>query len=148
NVMVLPFELMRDVNSIFSSKLADLVGMPLAEVQTEIAGNFYNQRMSERHLMAIRFERMFPEGTNLAMIGQRLLPASIYEPVRRFVRSGRRLDAPELPGDWAARVAAECAEGNAAIEVRKKIPLRALGYPVEAPHAARSKSGAFGANAA
>jgi hypothetical protein len=148
NVIVLPFELMRDVDSIFARTLADLVGMPLAEVQTHIASNFHNQRMSERHLLAIRFERVFRKGTNLALLGRKLLPAWIYEPVRRFVRSGRRVEPPELPGDWAARVVAECAEGNAAIEARKKIILGALGYPVETPHATRSSSGAFGANAA
>jgi hypothetical protein len=135
NVIVLPFELMRDLNSIFATTLADMIGMPLAELQAKLASNFYNQRMSARRLLAIRFENVFPVGTNLALLGRRLLPLSIYEPVRHFVNSGRRLASPDLPDGWLARVAAECAQGNAAIEARKKVPLRALGYPVEPPEA-------------
>jgi len=131
NVVVLPFELMSDTDSFFATTLADLIGMPLAEVQAKLTSNVYNQRLTQRHLLAVRVQNLLPQGTNLALLGRDLLPSWLYEPIRRFVRSGRRVSSPDLPGDWPARVAAECAQGNAAIETRKKVPLRALGYPVD-----------------
>jgi hypothetical protein len=131
NVVVLPFELMKDENSKFSATLAELLNMPLAAVQSSLK-SVDNQRMSHRHLLALHVQDRLPKGTNLALIGRRLLPSSMYEPIRRFVTSGSRVPSPGLPGGWEDRVAAICARGNAAIEARKAVPLRALGYPVAA----------------
>jgi hypothetical protein len=100
-------------------------------VQAQLKENIENRRMSERHLLALHMQERLFNGTNLAMLGRRVLPLSLYEPVRQFVTGGRRVPSPVLPDEWNARLPALCAHGNTQLEARKKIPLRALGYPVE-----------------
>jgi hypothetical protein len=131
NVIVLPFELMRDKNSLFPASLADLLQMALPAVQMTLNRNIDNQRMSRRHLFALHLQDSLLHGTNLSLLGRRLLPSPIYEPIRRFVTGGARKSGPDFPDGWLARVTEMCARGNAELEARKKIPLRTLGYPVE-----------------
>lgn len=130
NVIVVAFEEIKDEGSAFFRVLADLLNMAVADVTACFRRNFENQRMSGRQLMALRIQDRLPKGTNLAQLGRRLLPASVYEPARRFVTGGGRVASPQLPDRWQRRIAAACAEGNAQLAARKNIPLAALGYPV------------------
>jgi hypothetical protein len=130
NVIVLPFEMIRDENSIFAASIADLLHMSLSTVRARLK-TIDNQRASERHLLALRIQNSLPTGTNLALLGRRSLPKSIYNLFHRFVTGGARVESPALPEIWKTRISALCARGNAAIEARKAIPLRALGYPTE-----------------
>jgi len=131
NVVVLPFELLRDPDSLFAATIADLVGMAPEDVKASLARNVDNQRMSRRHLRALYLQALLPKGTNLALAGRRLLPDPVYAGIRNFVTAGRRMQSPDLPEGWLARIAKQCAPGNAAIEARRRIPLKALGYPAE-----------------
>ncbi|MEA2978774.1 MAG: hypothetical protein QOF09_597 [Alphaproteobacteria bacterium] len=132
NVVVLPFELIRDQNSIFYSRIAELLDVPIDEVQSCVRHNSDNQRMSERQLLALRLQNRMSAGTNLAMLGRRILPMPLYRKIRGVVVGGRRVEAPPLPERWHVRVAAACAPGNSKIEARIGIPLGGLGYPVQA----------------
>jgi len=129
NVVVVPFEEIKDQASGFFRILAGLLAMPLAEVQVRFATNIDNQRMSGRQLLAMRIQDQLPSGTSLAMLGRRLLPKAVYEPVRGFVTGGRRVASPQMPERWRQRVAAACASGNARLASRRNMPLAALGYP-------------------
>ncbi len=131
NVLVLPFELIREENSLFPTALAKLLHMPAAAVQAKLTKTVDNQRMSNRHLLALHVQERLLNGANLAMLGRRLLPQSVYQPIRRLVTGGRRVPSPVLPDEWRVRLPGLCARGNAQLEARKKIPLRQLGYPVE-----------------
>jgi hypothetical protein len=130
NVVVLPFELINDENSIFAATLAELLHMPLSAVQESLRRNVANPRMSQRHLLAVYIQDYLPKGTNLALLGRRWMPRSLYEWVRRFVVGGRRVDSPDLPENWSTRIFELCAHGNTKLAERKNLPLRALGYPV------------------
>ena len=132
NVVVLPFELIRDRESVFYSRISELLDLPIGEVQDCFRKNIDNQRMSERHLLALRLQNRMAAGTNLAMLGRRILPKPLYRKIRDVVVGGRRVEAPSLPERWRARVAAACAPGNSEIEARIGIPLGGLGYPVRA----------------
>jgi hypothetical protein len=129
NVTVLPFEFIKDEDAIFFDRLSELLQMEREEVQRRLE-MAENQRMSRRHMMALRIQHYLPSGTNLALLGRRLLPRPIYEPVRNFVAGGARIGSPELPTRWRERVAAICAVGNSRIAARLNLPLAALGYPV------------------
>ncbi len=129
NVVVLPFEWIKDASSPFVPTLAALLDRPAADVRACLQANVENQRMSGRHLLALRIQDRLPSGTNLAQLGRRLLPPSVYEPARRFVAGGRRVASPDLPEGWRARIAALCGEGNARLAARRALPLAALGYP-------------------
>jgi hypothetical protein len=130
NVVILPSEIMHDDNSTFSTRLAELLHMPPAEVQQTLSRNVTDQRISRRHLMAHRLQDMFPIDVNLASLGRRLLPRSVYGPLRRFISGGGRLAAPPLSEHWHKQIAAQCAEGNSRLAARRGLPLRELGYPV------------------
>lgn len=129
NVVVLPFELIRDENSVFHASVAELLKIPLAAVQASFRQND-NQRMSKRHLMALHIQGVMPTGTNLAQVGRRLLPMTLYSKVRNIVVAGRRLESPPISERWRSRLAAMCGRANAQLEVRTGLPLGALGYPV------------------
>lgn len=131
NVVVVPFEWIRDHLSMFSSRVASLLQMEPSAIQTKLAQNVDNRRMSERHLVALRFQNYLPHGTNLALVGRRHLPPSIYESIRRFVIQGQLVSDPEIPEGWSDRIFELCARGNAQIEARYNISLRSLGYPVQ-----------------
>jgi hypothetical protein len=131
NVVVLPFELLRDPDSVFAATIAELVGMALDDVKASLRRNLDNQRMSRRHLYALYLQGLLPKGTNLALSGRRLLPESVYAMIRDFVTAGGRLQSPDLPEGWLAWITEQCGPGNAAIEARRNIPLKALGYPAE-----------------
>ena len=130
NVVVLPFELINDPESMFARELAVLLDMPLADIQAQLARKVDNQRMSTRHLAAVRLQDMMPAGANLATFGRRMLPQPVYQLGRRIVLGGRRVESPQLTPEWRERIGAMCANGNARLEARKNIPLRGLGYPV------------------
>lgn len=130
NVIVLPFELMGDDSSLFATSLTNLLHLPLAAVQAGLR-KVHNPRMNRRHLFSLRVQNNLPNSTNLALLGRRFLPHSVYAQVRKFVIGGPRVRHPTLPDVWKLRIAELCASGNVQIEARKKIPLRALGYPVE-----------------
>lgn len=130
NVMVLPSEVMHDESSIFQSRLAELLHMPPSAVWESLQQNVADQRVSRRHALAHRIQNVLPMDTNLAMLGRRMLPRPIYEIGRRFVAGGRRIEPPPLSESWRRRIAELCAEGNAKLEARRNLPLRALGYPV------------------
>ncbi len=132
NVVVLPSELMHDVDSFYASGLAALLQIPLATVQDALRRNVADQSVSCRHVWVHRLQHALPVKINLASAGRRFLPAFIYYAVRRFVSGGRRVAAAEVPQQWHTKIAAICAAGNAQLERRKELPLRALGYPVEA----------------
>ncbi len=129
NVVVIPFEFIRDENSAFFTRLAEMLHLPLADVQACLLQNADNRRMSERHLLALRIQAAMPAGTNLAMLGRRLLPMALYQRFRKMVVGGQPLEAT-LSERWRARIAAACARGNAQLEARTGLPLGALGYPV------------------
>lgn len=130
NVVVLPFELISDENSVFHTRLAEMLQLPLADVHACFRQNVDNRRMSKRHLLALYVQGSMPTGTNLATLGRRLLPTPLYQQVRSIVVGGKRLEAPQLSERWCSRVAAACARGNARLEARTGLPLGALGYPV------------------
>ncbi len=130
NVVILPFEQIKDESSPFAPTLAALLDMPAAEVRACLEANVENQRMSGRHLLALRLQDRLPSGTNLARLGRRLMPPSLYEPAHRFVAGGRRVASPALPDRWRTRIAAMCGESNARLAARKALPLAALGYPL------------------
>lgn len=130
HVVVLPFEWISDENAAFAATLADLLRMPLLSVQTSLKMNVANPRMSHRHLFAIYLQNCLPKGANLALMGRRWMPQPLYDLVRGFIVSGRRVESPVLPDGWTARIAALCATGNAALAARRNLPLGALGYPV------------------
>lgn len=67
---------------------------------------------------------------NLAEVGRRLLPHFVYEPFRRFVTGGRRVELPEVPERWLKRIAELCAESNTRLAAQRGLPLRGLGYPM------------------
>jgi hypothetical protein len=129
NLVVLPSELMHEENSLFQRNLASLLHIPLPEIVETLRVNVTDQRISRRHVLAHRIQDMLPPGTNLALLGRRLLPQPIYEPIRRFIEGGSRLGAPELPDEWRQRIAKMCGASNARLEARRKLPLAALGYP-------------------
>jgi hypothetical protein len=129
-VVVLPFELIREENSEFSRRLAELLQMPAPGVQASLSKNLDNQRMSRRQLAALHLQNYLPSGTNLALMGRRILPNSVYLPMRDFARGGNRVKTPHMPESWRDRIVEKCASGNAQIEARKNIPLAILGYPV------------------
>lgn len=130
NVVVLPFELIKDENSRFYTGLAELFGLSVAEVRSCFARNSDNQRMSERHMLALRLQSRMSAGTNLATLGRRLLPMPLYSRVRDIVVGGKRVAPPTLSARWRDRVAAACQLGNAKLAVRTGIDLGQLGYPV------------------
>lgn len=130
NVVVLPSEIMHDENSIYPKRLAELLRMPLPAVQDSLKRNVTDQRVSRRHVLAHRVQDILPVDVNLASLGRRLLPQSLYAVIRRFVTGGGRVDPPALPEGWRKRIAALCAEGNTQLEARRNLPLRSLGYPV------------------
>jgi hypothetical protein len=130
NVVVLPFEQIADENSPFVPTISALLEMPAAEVRACLKTNVENQRMSGRHLLALRFQDRLPGETNLARLGRRLLPLSLYAAARRFVVGGRRISSPALPERWRAEVAAVCGESNARLAKRRVLPLAELGYPI------------------
>jgi len=131
NVVVLPFEWIRDMHSQFSSRLGDLVGMNAPEVNKRITAHSDNQRLSRRHLWALRMQGLLAQGTNLATVGRRILPGPIYQIIRRTVVAGSRVPSPTMPDRWTERLQSICAAGNARIARAKDIPLGSLGYPVE-----------------
>ncbi len=130
NVVVLPFEQIKDESSKFCPTLADSLGISAADVRECLMTNVENQRMSGRHLLALRVQDRLRSGTNLAQLGRRLLPLSVYKPVRCLVTGGRRVPSPALSERWRARVAKACGEGNARLAARRSMPLAALGYPI------------------
>jgi hypothetical protein len=136
NVVVVPFEQIKDEGSAFFRVLADLLDMSPADVNACFQTNVDNQRMSGRQLLALHIQDRLPSGTNLARLGRRVLPPAVYEPARRFVTGGRRVTSPQFSDRWQARIAATCAQGNARLALRKNIPLAALGYPF-APESGR-----------
>jgi hypothetical protein len=129
NVLVVPFEQIKDKDSACFRVLAGLLNTPFAEVQACFTANVDNQRMSNRHLLTLHIQSRLPSGTNLAELGQGLLPQAVYEWTRRLVTGGRRVPSPELPERWQKRVAAACAQGNVRLATSKNIPLAALSYP-------------------
>jgi hypothetical protein len=136
NVVVVPFEQIKDESSAFFQVLAELLDMSPADVNACFQTNLDNQRMSGRQLLALHIQDRLPSGTNLARLGRRVLPPAVYEPARRFVTGGRRVTSPQFSDHWQARIAATCAQGNARLASRKNIPLAALGYPF-APESGR-----------
>lgn len=132
NVVVLPSELMHEVDSLYARGLAALLQIPLSTVQDALRRNVTDQSVSRRHIWVHRLQHALPMKTNLASLGRRFLPAFLYNAVRGFVSGGRRIAAAEVPERWHGKIAGICAAGNAQLEKRKGLPLRALGYPVEA----------------
>lgn len=130
NVVVLPFELIKNENSLFYSRLAELLGLSIAEVQACFTRNSDNQRMSERHMLALRLQSRMSAGTNLATLGRRLLPMPLYRRLRDLVVGGRRVNPPSLSERWRDRVSIACGPGNAKLAARTGIDLGQLGYPV------------------
>ena len=130
NVIVLPFELIGDENSVFHSRLAEMLDQPLADVQSCFRQNVDNRRMSKRHHLALYVQAAMPAGTNLATLGRQLLPMPLYQRIRGMVVGGRLLETPRLSDRWSSRIAAACARGNAQLEARTGLPLATLGYPV------------------
>jgi hypothetical protein len=130
NVVVLPFEQISGDNSQFFPMLADMLGMAASEVRECFNRNAENQRLSSRHLFALRVQDRLPGGTNLAHLGRRWLSPAVYEPLRRLVTGGRRVASPALPERWNHRIAAAYGPSNARLASRKRIPLAALGYPM------------------
>jgi hypothetical protein len=140
NVIVLPLELIKDKNSLFTSVLGELFHMPAARVRALMDGNVANARLSRRHMFAVQVQNLLPNGTNLALLGRRFMPGPLYDRVRGFVVSGQRVESPEVPEKWRARIFDMCARGNAELQKRKNLPLAELGYPVaESNGAARSQ---------
>jgi hypothetical protein len=131
NVVVLPFELLPDENSVFTQRLAELLHMPQPAVTECLKVRQFNPRQSYRHAALHQIQSALPKGTNFAKLGRRVFPRAIYEPVRRFVAGGRAVAVPELPKRWIKRIAELCARGNAQLEARTGLPLGALGYPVQ-----------------
>jgi hypothetical protein len=131
NVVVLPSELMHDIGSLYASRLAAVLEMPLSVVQEALLRNVTDQRVSQRHILVHRLQHALPRKTNLAMLGRRLLPKFIYNAARRFIAGGQRANAAEVPAHWRMKISSLCAAGNLRIEKRKNLPLGALGYPVE-----------------
>lgn len=131
NVVVLPFELVRDPQSIFYARLAGLVDEQVELVRHVFQKNSDNQRMSRRYLWALRIQGLMAAGTNLATLGRKVLPLPVYQRIRKLVVGGRRLEPPELSQVWHARVAQACAAGNVRLEARTGLPLGTLGYPVQ-----------------
>jgi len=129
NVTVLAFEQIKDASSPVFDRLAGLVQVDRAEVSACFAV-FKNQRMSRRHMLAMRVQGHLPAGTNLAHFGRRVLPEIMYRPIRSFVVSGRRMASPTFSAEWCRRIASACAAGNSRIAVRKSLPLESLGYPI------------------
>jgi hypothetical protein len=132
NVVVLAFESIRQDVTTFARAVSQLLGSAATDVEENLTQSHENVRLSERHRAALRLQNLLPEGSNLALTGRRLLPRSVYIRARNFVVGGRRVDTPELPEDWTNRIAALCAEGNAALARRKRLPLGELGYPMAA----------------
>ncbi len=130
NVIVVPFEQIKDMESGSFRVLAPLLNMSLAELQARFTAGDDNPRMSNRHFLALHIQNRLPSGTNLAEIGRKLLPQAVYARARRLVTGGRRVPSPALPERWQQRVAAACAQGNAWLATSKNIPLAALGYPI------------------
>jgi hypothetical protein len=132
NVVVLAFESLRHDLAAFASAVSQLLGMAADDVARNLAQSQENVRLSERHRAALQVQHLLRDGSNLALIGRRVLPEAVYIRMRNFVVGGRRVEAPDVPADWANRVAKLCAEGNAALARRKRLPLAALGYPIAA----------------
>jgi hypothetical protein len=132
NVVVLPFEWILQRPTVFARALSELLGMTVDDIEAQLAGSRENVRLSERHQAALAVQNLLPSGTNLALIGRRILPLPLYRRVRDFTTGGRRTTVPELPGEWHARLAALCGEGNTALARRRQLPLAALGYPMRA----------------
>lgn len=130
NVVVIPSELMHEPRSIYQVRLAALLRVPVDAVSDVMSRNVADQRVSRRHALAHRLQDVLPMEQNLAELGRRMLPRFLYEPVRRFVRGGSRVETPRLPEHWRRRIAELCAEGNARIAARWDLPLGDLGYPV------------------
>jgi hypothetical protein len=132
NVVVLPFEWIAQKPTVFARALNELLGMTVDDIEAQLAGSRENIRLSERHQAALAVQNLLPSGTNLALIGRRILPLPLYRRVRDFTTSGRRIAVPELSGEWPARLAALCGEGNTALARRRQLPLATLGYPMGA----------------
>jgi hypothetical protein len=132
NVVVLPFEWIVQKPAAFAGALSELIGMKPDEIEAQLAGAHENVRLSERHQAALAVQTLLPAGTNLALVGRRILPLPLYRRVRDFTTGGRRTAVPELSGEWAQRLAALCGEGNAALARRRQLPLAALRYPMGA----------------
>ena len=130
NVVVLPSELAHDEASNFSREIAGLLGLPLDRVRESLRLNKVDQRVSRRVLMIHRVEGALPAGTNLALKGRALLPAGLYERIKRYVGGGARLDAPPLSEEWERRISKICGQGNLMLEAATGLPLRDLGYPM------------------
>lgn len=130
NVVMLPFELMRDDSPLVPETLAALLGATASWVAASLRGSSENVRQSTRHQFAIHMQNRLPVGTNLAVLGRKLLPAALYQPIRDFVTAGRRVPVPEMSEHWRARLAEACGRGNSKLEERSGLPLRALGYPI------------------
>ncbi len=130
NLVVLPSELMHEDNSIFQNRIAELLHMPLQAIREVLRRNVTDQRVSRRHVFAHRVQDLLLKDKNLALLGRRLLPRLVYDPIRRFVVGGPRVEAPALPERWRQRITELCAESNTRLESRLNLPLRALGYPV------------------
>jgi hypothetical protein len=76
-------------------------------------------------------QNVLPAGTNLALLGRKLLPAGVYQRMRDFIKSGPRVPVPEMPEPWRLRIAEQYGSGNRRLEARTGLPLKSLGYPVE-----------------
>lgn len=129
NTVVLLFEEMCCNRSNFFMELENLVGIPAQDLYLCLSKIRENESMSKRQSMLMKIQPLLPEGENLAMIGRRMLPGGIYSLMRQWVVSGGRIDVPEMPPAWETEIYRQCANTNAILAERRKLPLGDLGYP-------------------
>ena len=130
NVVVLPSELAHDEASNFARDVAGLLGVSVDSVRESLRINRTDQRVSRRVLMIHRLESVLPAGTNLALTGRGVLPATLYERIKRYAGRGAPLGAPPLSQEWQRRITEICGQGNLMLERATGLPLRNLGYPM------------------
>lgn len=128
NVVMLPFELLRSGSPLVSERLASLLSVTPAWVAGALQHTSENPRQSKRHQLVLHVQNMLPTGTNLALLGRRLMPLAIYLRIRDVVRAGPRVAHPDMPEHWRRRIAEVCGKGNARLQARSGLPLRDLGY--------------------
>lgn len=131
NVVVLVLEEMNDPRTNFFHQLQDIVGIPAQDIHLCLSATRDNERMSNRHSLLLKLQLLLPSGSNLALMGRRMMPLVLYDLLHQWVVSGRRIRSPKMPPEWEAEIYRQCARSNAILAERRCLPLGDLGYPCE-----------------
>jgi len=131
NTLVLLMEEIYDYRTGFFHQLQDIFGIPAQDIYWCLSRGRDNERMSIRHALLIKLQSQLPKGSNVAFMGRRMMPLRIYDRIRQWVVSGRRISTPDMPPEWEAEIYRRCAYSNTILAEKKGLPLKHYGYPCD-----------------